>query len=59
MAEENQDTSNEGWHRLYPEVPLFSRREVEDALRRFLGGAGYQVSQSAPIGFVMPDLVDY
>lgn len=57
MAEEDQDTSNEGWHRLYPEESIFSRQEVKDALRIFLEGAGYQVSQSQPIGFVMPDLV--
>ncbi len=57
MAEEYQDTSNEGWHRLYPEEPIPSRQEVGETLRRFLEGAGYNVSRSSPIGFVMPDLV--
>ncbi|HII06578.1 MAG TPA: hypothetical protein HA349_04490 [Methanotrichaceae archaeon] len=57
MAEEYQDTSNEGWHRLYPEESIFSRQEVKDALRSFLEGAGYKISLSAPIGFVMPNLV--
>ncbi len=57
MAEENQDYSNECWHRLYPEVPIYSSREVEETLRRFLKGAGYQITRSSPIGFVMPDLI--
>jgi hypothetical protein len=34
MAEENQDKSNEGWHRIYPEGPINSRREVKETLRR-------------------------
>ncbi len=57
MEEECQDTSNEGWHRRYPEKQIRSRPEVEETLRRFLEGAGYHVSQSSPIGFMMPDLL--
>jgi hypothetical protein len=49
----------EGWHRVYDEEPLFTREQVERALRDFLTYAGYQFSPAEPIGFMKPDLTAY
>lgn len=50
------DQAEKGWHRVYEEEPLFTRPQVEKALRDFLAYAGYEFAPTEPIGFMKPDL---
>ena len=51
------DRVEQGWYRVYEEEPLFTRPQVEKALRDFLVYAGYEITPAEPIGFMKPDLV--
>lgn len=59
MTENNvkRDIVQQGWYRIYDEEPLYTRAQVEKALRDFLIYAGYEIAQAKPIGFMKPDLV--
>ncbi len=59
MIETNvkKEIAEQGWHRIYDEEPLYTREQVEKALRDFLVYAGYEITPAEPIGFMKPDLV--
>lgn len=50
------ETAKQSWHQVYEEEPLFTREQVEKALRDFLVYAGYEFLPDEPIGFMKPDL---
>ncbi|MGW8322461.1 MAG: hypothetical protein ACWGSD_13000 [Thermodesulfobacteriota bacterium] len=52
-----KENAQQGWHRIYDETPLYTREQVEKALRDFLIYAGYEITPAEPIGFMKPDLV--
>jgi hypothetical protein len=52
-----KDKVQQGWYRIYDEEPLYTREQVEKALRDFLIYAGYEITPAEPIGFMKPDLV--
>lgn len=51
-----KEETKEDWHRVYEEERLFTREQVEKALRDFLIYAGYRITPPDPIGFMKPDL---
>ena len=51
-----KDNVQHGWYRIYDEEPLYTREQVEKALRDFLAYAGYEITPAEPIGFMKPDL---